>query len=172
MLYIPHGSDERITRRSESCICQPFISHMVQMKVLSWWSAHKSERALYPTWFRWKALLRLNGLSRDEALYPTWFRWKLASWALVESINNFISHMVQMKEYTDPAHFVHTRLYIPHGSDERARVGLILDLPFFFISHMVQMKGSIYIFLCCPCWTLYPTWFRWKLSRRHACSCC
>jgi len=34
-------------------------------------------------------------------------------------------------------------LYIPHGSDER-REAVALTLVFqFFISHMVQMKGSI-----------------------------
>ena len=31
-----------------------------------------------------------------------------------------------------------------------------------FISHMVQMKGSISLLLLCVISSLYPTWFRWK----------
>ena len=34
-------------------------------------------------------------------------------------------------------------LYIPHGSDERSVLKNIMKLLIIFISHMVQMKGSV-----------------------------
>ena len=54
-------------------------------------------------------------------LYPTWFRWKEVEKALSAVL---------------------TKLYIPHGSDERLRV---------------LMKNFLSL-------SLYPTWFRWKMN--------
>jgi len=58
-------------------------------------------------------------------LYPTWFRWK----------TTYVS-----KKY------LLTKLYIPHGSDERhPKLAVKARALNAFISHMVQMK----VFLAC-----------------------
>ena len=77
-------------------------------------------------------------------LYPTWFRWKEAPqkrptlWYRI-----FISHMVQMKA----------------SSAETQRIASQT-----FISHMVQMKDALCQWSSRRRWSLYPTWFRWKLT--------
>ncbi len=59
------------------------------------------------------------------------------------NIENFISHMVQMKEKKGgKMENSEIRLYIPHGSDESCAVYLQSIHAFDFISHMVQMKDQ------------------------------
>jgi len=57
-------------------------------------------------------------------------------------IDNFISHMVQMKANADNGCGEGAMLYIPHGSDERWRWQQQGFMMLDFISHMVQMKES------------------------------
>ena len=122
-----------------------FISHMVQMKVqrqlslplpmislyptwfrwkiITLYIRKKMKMTLYPTWFRWKHLRDLQRYSTQKPLYPTWFRWK----------NDLGADIGFLED-----------LYIPHGSDERSSVCSISVVLVVFISHMVQMKVSIY----------------------------
>ena len=126
-LYIPHGSDE--SQKGMSCPLRPphFISHMVQMKV------HQHIFFQVPLF----------------ALYPTWFRWKCS-----DCVRKTFDEV----------------LYIPHGSDEsmiyleiyysltslyptwfRWKWGVNRSTPFrqmTFISHMVQMKVKVRLFVC------------------------
>ncbi len=81
-------------------------------------------------------------------LYPTWFRWKCPSYP--------------------PVSFAFAALYIPHGSDESAWCGQGKSAGAGFISHMVQMKGIVANARLRKCWPLYPTWFRWKLTKADA----
>ena len=142
-----------------------FISHMVQMKAPKSNPRAMSILPLYPTWFRWK----ISGISEyttrcsfishmvqmkvstssptafliDSTLYPTWFRWKIS--VIVTHLltsHTFISHMVQMKAGGKDSPHRYRTLYIPHGSDES----------------QLKMKP----FIPTP-FSLYPTWFRWKL---------
>ena len=142
-LYIPHGSDERVSE-----------VNYVDSKT----------NPLYPTWFRWKGKSRYMTITAPDfishmvqmkvysfchsmlnhltALYPTWFRWKKPISKRTPRTNySFISHMVQMKDS-------------PHRS--------AWSLQASFISHMVQMKVAPIARheACKP--PLYPTWFRWK----------
>jgi len=118
ILYIPHGSDERVCEDCRKRRKLGFISHMVQMK----------------------ATLARGYSNAQLALYPTWFRWKLARRACNQCCNSFISHMVQMKvneafiiQILPPPLYptwfrwklillimllITVLLYIPHGSDE------------------------------------------------------
>ena len=128
--------------------------------------------SLYPTWFRWKRreitdgfisvktfishMVQMKGLSLiksplflTKTLYPTWFRWKL--FVLTESVWKV------------------TSLYIPHGSDERSLTLLLrLSVLHLYIPHgsdesqMKLIKSKIWKF------SLYPTWFRWKLKNAFA----
>jgi len=52
ILYIPHGSDERWGIMIGIVYSLPFISHMVQMKVQSLRKKVEVLCTLYPTWFR------------------------------------------------------------------------------------------------------------------------
>ena len=54
ILYIPHGSDESVPFPVFQRPFPAFISHMVQMKVLSPERTISYHLPLYPTWFRWK----------------------------------------------------------------------------------------------------------------------
>jgi len=99
-LYIPHGSDESFHRFFPSCNRDTFISHMVQMKGILLSMTATQASALYPTWFRWKAVqccLCIAGCSlyiphgSDESLTGSISRF---------ASQNFISHMVQMKALT------------------------------------------------------------------------
>jgi len=51
-LYIPHGSDERVSVNKGKWDKSNFISHMVQMKVLKQDLELEEILSLYPTWFR------------------------------------------------------------------------------------------------------------------------
>jgi len=95
-----------------------------------------------------ESVSRLSLLLSLVTLYPTWFRWKFY----------LVLYFFCLQSV----------LYIPHGSDERAfflgwKKGVLR-----FISHMVQMKGFLTIFLIVfVVSTLYPTWFRWKVGIKH-----
>jgi len=52
ILYIPHGSDERLISAFISFVLKRFISHMVQMKGVKGINATIMLSTLYPTWFR------------------------------------------------------------------------------------------------------------------------
>ena len=165
-----------------------FISHMVQMKALKTNVALHSLLTLYPTWFRWKMKKWRPKKFFKFTLYPTWFRWKKSQYQAQHSQNTtFISHMVQMKvgwlvliitsfESLYPTWFrwklitvyrlyTRSRLYIPHGSDERS-TPKTTDIQKFnlYIPH-----GSDERSLSSPLplnleLALYPTWFRWKVD--------
>ncbi len=78
-LYIPHGSDETEVPNNVKSITEYFISHMVQMK-----------RLTYPFLF-FDSLVFISHMVQMKlnndilvnvfiiALYPTWFRWNAAS---------------------------------------------------------------------------------------------
>ena len=99
VLYIPHGSDERLQTKIIQYKRTLFISHMVQMKVLLL-DVKSSEKRLYIP----------HG--SDESFFSV----------IYQKIKFF--------------------LYIPHGSDERKNKVGCQVLPYFFISHMVQMKDN------------------------------
>ena len=142
-----------------------FISHMVQMKVLMLMITNWKACSLYPTWFRWKLPVPLVAIAYAPCLYiphgsdesnlwnfriynqmllyiPHGSDERVAWHAKVAAMQNFISHMVQMKAKTQksgskscvtlyPTWFRWksfyfyalcwwgSSLYIPHGSDER-----------------------------------------------------
>ena len=119
-LYIPHGSDER---HSHDTFC---------IRAIVLYIPHGSDESetlrgniieflytLYPTWFRWKLWLFVWTCHTTPSLYPTWFRWKQVKVAKLRlDFQNFISHMVQMKDTIDLTITSPPYLYIPHGSDE------------------------------------------------------
>ena len=148
ILYIPHGSDERVRCGLYQARLRPlyptwfrwkkwdwmswiimtyFISHMVQMKALVFCPPRLLLRHFISHMVQMKDFHRNLPSTPISTLYPTWFRWK------------------QGKITTDNCS--HPELYIPHGSDER-------EAP--------QKRPT----LAKP---LYPTWFRWKsaLSITH-----
>ncbi len=51
-LYIPHGSDESAYLPLLTNVIRAFISHMVQMKVMTKIHSLTINTSLYPTWFR------------------------------------------------------------------------------------------------------------------------
>ena len=76
-----------------------FISHMVQMKV--WMSSvPRCLRHLYIPHGSDESRHGVAVRSSLKALYPTWFRWKETVVSTVNVWLNFISHMVQMKDFT------------------------------------------------------------------------
>ncbi len=64
-----------------------------------------------------------------------------SAWADAHSVKAFISHMVQMKDDQSIKITMRKILYIPHGSDESSPPPFDSFPSWFFISHMVQMKG-------------------------------
>ena len=142
-LYIPHGSDESCCLTLCPFLSFSFISHMVQMKAAHLWlTLPNCPSPLYPTWFRWKSksfsetfLLTYLYIPHgsDESCSSL-----ISSWILLD----FISHMVQMKDF---------ETYHCSGFG----VG--------FISHMVQMKATLPMLCRMSFIPLYPTWFRWKM---------
>ncbi len=148
MLYIPHGSDERL-RYTQVWRCRMWL-----------YIPHGSDESEKWT-SRWSCAYKLyipHG-SDESSLFSIFS----------PPVFHFISHMVQMKEII-AAHAcsVGSGLYIPHGSDEsemwrRQRrcksrnlyiphgsdeSTLSLDMPTlhrFFISHMVQMKAASFM---------------------------
>jgi len=60
------------------------------------------------------------------------------------SLQNFISHMVQMKVSKYRSYTAKRQLYIPHGSDESRERLYKAWIDSFFISHMVQMKALLF----------------------------
>ena len=101
-----------------------FISHMVQMKAVKRETFRRLQKALYPTWFRWKLMLHREVFLMYLSLYPTWFRWKIQkmefNWRILVMLYiphgsderiayfmrmlvflYFISHMVQMKDFSN-----------------------------------------------------------------------
>ncbi len=78
-------------------------------------------------------------------------------------LGSFISHMVQMKVRNSWWRGVWVRLYIPHGSDERAlsRTGYKTS-EFLYIPHGSDERARSSSSHPFDRWTLYPTWFRWK----------
>ena len=77
-------------------------------------------------------------------LYPTWFRWK-RPW----------NHKPCRKD----------TLYIPHGSDERTMKLYELDNhKLLYIPHGSDERSKKFWVSKRRLNTLYPTWFRWKLS--------
>ncbi len=52
VLYIPHGSDKTSLSISLSLKAGNFISHMVQIKLITFEINTKPVPPLYPTWFR------------------------------------------------------------------------------------------------------------------------
>jgi len=166
-LYIPHGSDESIKIlpfRHSFC---SFISHMVQMKEKILIVCSETKPTLYPTWFRWKMSINIS------VKYPTRF---------------FISHMVQMKDtprkdrdiWLKPLYIPHGSdescwfclffswchlLYIPHGSDERMNSAICFFTAFFlYIPHGSDERKHPRNGQRSEIPSLYPTWFRWKLT--------
>ncbi len=168
ILYIPHGSDERlyIYCMTQTCVVL-YIPHNSDERRNQLIMQIYHRRSLYPTWFRWKfndyvlsslssslyiphgsdescflvdwkiapddlyiphgsdesCKLSNQKFKLNKALYPTWFRWK----PYISKVKNttvtmyFISHMVQMKAIylKSKKHNRNNVLYIPHGSDER-----------------------------------------------------
>ena len=140
-LYIPHGSDETSIRSSLITLFSSFISHMVQMKPLSFLSTMLEKTTLYPTWFRWNSVKRQNSHCSIPLYIPHGSDETQISFWFFLICKGFISHMVQMKLQLDLFHYklfcfslyptwfrwnknrncklrLRVVLYIPHGSDE------------------------------------------------------
>ena len=165
-LYIPHGSDESQIAGNGKEVVVTFISHMVQMKAISGFvvssaslpfishmvqmkdSAGIQKRsvqfALYPTWFRWKESKLNYDWCKNKTLYPTWFRWK--------------------KSLLDTTTAVISTLYPTWFRWKICAEVITTTVSTCFISHMVQMKGLIYLQRQYHQHPLYPTWFRWKIA--------
>ena len=75
ILYIPHGSDERL--RS--------------------FKSHQAFSSLYPTWFRWKRLRHLVRNSASVLYIPHGSDERAFFLGRKKGVLHFISHMVQMK---------------------------------------------------------------------------
>jgi len=85
-----------------------------------------------------------------QPLYPTWFRWKIDYWVIgYWVIGLYIPHGSDERWLPQQRPEVPNQLYIPHGSDESNEMSIT---PWYDI-------------------TLYPTWFRWKMSFSHAKLC-
>ena len=120
-----------------------FISHMVQMKDIGgalMWPIGFSLYIPHGSDERFKSDKRKR---TDIPLYPTWFRWKRKRCGGENQC-----HM----------------LYIPHGSDESGIKRISVSSKSSFISHMVQMKVEMYAGFRPTPTSLYPTWFRWKIT--------
>ncbi len=173
-LYIPHGSDETVTKHEKKVIEKYFISHMVQMKLIFLWEAWQLRQSLYPTWFRWNDCSECIAFSILLTLYPTWFRWNLFQGHLKQLIFcNFISHMVQMKLIFGILSIAFAiSFFISHMVQMKQLFDIyVAQENADFISHMVQMKrlhghSSIYQRAKAP---LYPTWFRWNYIMKFKC---
>ena len=115
-LYIPHGSDERMTAVPSFY----FLSFL--------YIPHGSDEST-PANSRW--------FSYTVTLYPTWFRWKTSFLALILTYSRrFISHMVQMKVDARIDVFMGCKLYIPHGSDEsQSQNQALLGMKWLYIPH-------------------------------------
>ena len=84
----------------------------------------------------------------------------------------FISHMVQMKgKFTRIVLLLFTN-FISHMVQMKGlAVQFALGMIITFISHMVQMKDDVCIvFDWKNRFSLYPTWFRWKIKRIYTIS--
>ena len=76
---------------------------------------------------------------------------------------DFISHMVQMKDISEPSRNARRCLFISHMVQMKASQRCLLRcLNPSFISHMVQMKVHFMFLKAQGLTPLYPTWFRWK----------
>ncbi len=122
-LYIPHGSDESIRGMVKYNHTPNFISHMVQMKA---WM--KRDRACFLMSFishmvQMKGTSHLQVFNSSRSLYPTWFRWKHAK-------------HVQLRDTSRPLYPTWFRWKPEYRGSSQLPM-------FFFISHMVQMKGYV-----------------------------
>jgi len=122
-----------------------FISHMVQMKVGLLGLLCKTWKPLYPTWFRWKGSCTKEFWHNDILYIPHGSDESIVEYQNNRSDVSFISHMVQMKVL------------------RKLLRRLVLKT---FISHMVQMKEFVEAKFSFSLLTLYPTWFRWKYSKK------
>jgi len=78
VLYIPHGSDERMNCRDKNGNLYIFISHMVQMKACFFCFAAENGKSFISHMVQMKAKKGYPGVKKSLS---------------------FISHMVQMKAY-------------------------------------------------------------------------
>ena len=186
-LYIPHGSDESRLNRlfSPPFVC--FISHMVQMKVPSiinvspcftFFISHMvqmkvdfvevciaSNSNFISHMVQMKVYFVVLILSVDSAFISHMVQMKVLCLLMLIVLSVvFISHMVQMKGRSPKAsNIFKTRLYIPHGSDERRIFDWLCQIIYIlYIPHGSDesfLKSSVSPFIS-P--ALYPTWFRWK----------
>ena len=103
-----------------------FISHMVQMKAGGVKGGDTEAWCFISHMVQMKdrCIIWINLLA--SPLYPTWFRWKACG---------------------SEAFALISRLYIPHGSDERPSFFTAWRISSIFISHMVQMKGFAQYFV-------------------------
>ena len=51
-LYIPYGSNKTKLRKNRRADANPFISHMVQIKLERWCEDDWGKTTLYPIWFK------------------------------------------------------------------------------------------------------------------------
>ena len=142
-LYIPHGSDERVTRRKKTMKKSLFISHMVQMKDETWRDGHQE---------------------RNSPLYPTWFRWKACdSFFKRFAFSLYIPHGSDERNKILTNLYNELELYIPHGSDESTYLlCLVRYFQTLYIPHGSDERGGRSRHSLLSFFSLYPTWFRWK----------
>ena len=119
LLYIPHGSDERLSLPLASVATNSlYIPH----------GSDESENNRKSNQVSW-------------TLYPTWFRWKLKTASLIKkSLKLYIPHGSDESLILNFLKRALYQLYIPHGSDESVEVWVTSSTSTTFISHMVQMK--------------------------------
>ena len=150
-LYIPHGSDERLL-------------HLLILLILL--------PTLYPTWFRWKQSM-LPVIKKIDKLYiPHGSDESIKKIVKKISLKNlYIPHGSDERNFIKIMFLFKKWLYIPHGSDESWVLSFNFLVSKGFISHMVQMKVLLLCLFLAHLLPLYPTWFRWKSSWCHLCTC-
>ena len=126
-----------------------FISHMVQMKASLSSNSFSPQSSLYPTWFRWKVKKGKNSNEKISLYIPHGSDERDNLAKAIKDALNFISHMVQMKVREAPQKRPTPEKPL-YPTWFRWKISTAISgvlVAFVFISHMVQMKEPITIFI-------------------------